>query len=98
MKDLNKIEDSIYHKWYNEDTLIDEKDGVNEAYYIKDLKSIIAKLTSVIESSRPVCPYCKENMEPRNHSHYYSEGSYAIWECGCSVFPDDIADNCYLGH
>jgi hypothetical protein len=96
--ELKKIEDSIYHKWYNEDTLIDEKDGVNEAYYIKDLKSIIAKLTSVIESSRPVCPYCKENMEPRNHSHYYSEGSYAIWECGCSVFPDDIADNCYLGH
>ena len=98
MKYLKKIEDSVYHKWYNEDTLIDEKDGVNEAWYIKDLKEIIANLTSVIESSRPVCPYCKKVMEPLNHSHYYSEGSYAVWECGCEIFPDKIARDIYMGY
>jgi transposase-like protein len=86
MKYLKKIEDSVYHKWYNEDTLIDEKDGVNEAWYIKDLKEKIDNLTSVIESGKPVCPYCKSELELLSEERSYLEGGgkEAVWKCWCT--------------
>jgi hypothetical protein len=98
MAELNKIEESIWHEMYDENTLMGNKDGVEAAMYIRDLKSIIAKLTSVVESSKPICPYCKENMTPLNHSHYYSEGSYAVWVCRCDLFDSSVAEDFYLGN
>ena len=98
MAELSRIEESIYHAMYDENVLMGNKDGVEEALYIRDLKSIIAKLTSAIESAKPTCPYCKANMTPENHSHYYSEGSYAVWVCRCDVFDSSVAEDCYLGN
>jgi hypothetical protein len=97
MAEMNKIEESIWHEMYDENVLMGNKDGVEEALYIQDLKSIIAKLTSVVESSKPICPYCKENMTPMRHSHYYSSSPYAVWVCDCDDFDPSIAETWYMG-
>lgn len=97
MDELNKIEESIWHEMYDENVLLGNKDSVEAAMYIRDLKSIIAKLTSVVESSKPICPHCKGNMTPKNHSHYYSSGFYAVWVCDCVEFDSSIAESWYMG-
>ena len=89
MSEMLKITDSVFHSMYDELVLMGEKDGVNEAMYIKDLQEIIANLTSAIESGKPVCPYCKAEMCPTMHSHYYSDGEYPIWTCNCDEFPKE---------
>jgi tRNA(Ile2) C34 agmatinyltransferase TiaS len=97
MDELNKIEESFWHEMYDENVLMGSKDGVEAAMYIRDLKSIIAKLTSVVESSKPICPHCKGNMTPKNHSHYYSSCFYAVWVCDCVEFDSSIAESWYMG-
>ncbi len=99
MSEMLKITDSVFHSMYDELVLMGEKDGVNEAMYIKHLKEIIANLTSVIESGKPVCPYCKAEMCPTMHSHYYSDGDYAIWTCNCDEFPKEaVAERWHMGY
>ena len=99
MSEMLKPEDSYFHEMYDENVLMGDKDGVDEALYIKDLKEIIANLTSVIESRKPVCPFCKAEMRPTMHSHYYSDGDYAIWTCNCDEFPKEAnADRWHMGY
>ncbi len=54
--------------------------------YIKDLQEKIANLTSVIESGKPVCPYCKSELELLSEERSYLEGGgkEAVWKCWCT--------------
>ena len=54
--------------------------------YINHLEEKIANLTSVIESGKPVCPYCKSELELLSEVRYYPGGSgiEAVWKCYCT--------------
>jgi transposase-like protein len=54
--------------------------------YIKDLQEKIANLTSVIESGKPVCPYCHTELELRtdNKSYLQGGGTESVWKCWCT--------------
>jgi len=54
--------------------------------HIKDLQEKIDNLTSVIESGKPVCPYCKEELELVIEERFYYRGSgrEAVWKCYCT--------------
>ena len=52
--------------------------------HIKDLQEKIDNLTSVIESGKPVCPYCKEELELVIEERYYVRGKEAVWKCYCT--------------
>jgi len=52
--------------------------------HINDLQEKIDKLTSVIESGKPVCPYCKEELELVIEERYYVRGKEAVWKCYCT--------------
>jgi hypothetical protein len=65
MSEMLKITDSVFHSMYDELVLMGEKDGVNEAMYIKDLQEIIANLTSAIARQKCVlqCTHTITAME-----------------------------------
>jgi transposase-like protein len=52
--------------------------------YINDLEEKIANLTSVIESGKPVCPYCKSELELVREERYYLRGEEDVWKCYCT--------------
>ena len=54
--------------------------------HIKDLQEKIDNLTSVIESGKPVCPYCKEELELVIECRFYyrGRGEEAVWKCYCT--------------
>jgi hypothetical protein len=54
--------------------------------YINYLQEKIDNLTSVIESGKPVCPYCKSELEFLTEERYYLGGSgkEAVWKCYCT--------------
>ena len=35
---------------------------------------------------QPVCPYCREKMQPVKYIGYYDE--FACWQCDCDKLPD----------
>lgn len=36
--------------------------------------------------NQPVCPHCKEKMQPVHYVGYYDE--FACWQCDCDKLPD----------
>ena len=54
--------------------------------YINRLQEKIDKLTSVIESGKPVCPYCKTELQLWTQDRYYLDGSgkEVVWKCYCT--------------
>lgn len=35
---------------------------------------------------QPVCPYCKQKMEPVHYVGYYDQ--FDFWQCDCSKLPN----------
>lgn len=58
----------------------------DEGIEVEALERKVKELTELIESKKPVCPICKEEMKPFNFKGYYDE--FSGWECSCENFPD----------
>jgi hypothetical protein len=43
---------------------------------LEEIKKVLGNI------GKPVCPLCREKMEPRYFSGYYAQ--FPMWECGCS--------------
>lgn len=58
----------------------------NHCFYIyKEKRLKVLETQQELGVEYPVCPFCKIEMRPVNYSHYYSEGSFAIWLCNCDL-------------
>ena len=92
------MENSIWEEQYDEVALLGSQ-FVHVAMYIQELKEENKKLLELVQSKKPICPYCKSELCPINYSHYYSEGDIPFWGCNCDEFPKEAnASNSYGGY
>ena len=92
------MKNSIWESQYNELELLGSQ-FTHVAMYIQELKEENEKLLKLMNSKKPICPYCKAEMSPLNYSHYYSEGDIPFWNCYCDEFPKEAnADKNYGGY
>ena len=82
MDEMLKITDSVVHEMHNEKSIEIIK---YQESYINYLQEKIDNLTSVIESGKPVCPYCKSELVFSEERHYLrGSGKEAVWKCYCT--------------
>lgn len=60
---------------------------VSEALEVQRILDELESLKKLVESGKPVCPYCRTEMEPVNYWGYYE--SFSMWDCSCDPFPKE---------
>ena len=58
---------------------------VDDGLAVEDMERELIKLRELVASTKPVCPFCKSEMNPKNYKGYYE--SFGYWGCDCLEFP-----------